>query len=105
MTPASCDAISGTGGFVGVAIRGTTPRIAVFNTTGDVTSGTFTVPNAGTYKAQIGNLAGATRTVTVSSGSVTDVATGGSSPFTVHASKSLYLNLTGLSAGAVVTIT
>jgi hypothetical protein len=104
ITPAVCDAITGTGGFVGVAILSPHNRIAVFNSTGDVTSGTFTVPTAGTYKAQICNLSGATRTVSVSSGSVTDVATGGSSPFTVDASKSLYLNLTGLSAGAVVTV-
>jgi hypothetical protein len=104
ITPAVCDALTGTNGFVGVAIQTPAKRIAVFNTGGDVTSGTFTVPTAGTYKAQICSLSGTTRTVTVSSGSVTDVATGGSSPFTVDASKSLYLNLTGLSAGATVTI-
>lgn len=97
-----------TNGWVGCAILATAgKRIFAYNETGDVTSGTFTVPTAGTYHMKIVNLAGTSRTISASGGATLTKLEDGSgssgSSFTLHASQSQDFNLV-CGANCVITI-
>lgn len=108
-TPSTTAALTNLAEFAGVAITSTSGSfIFAYGSSGDLSTGRFTVPEASTYHMKIANLSGSARTVSVSGGSISlleDGSGASGNSFTVHAaSKTLDFNFVASSANTVVTV-